>query len=85
MNKLTIETFWNEVQVDSTAPLGTRVLPSYERKAITTYPDKRTPEEWRKTVKHLHGFVEFDSQGRAKFDCGRAYGIHSYQFVSLTA
>jgi len=86
MPKLVIETFWNKVIPDGTAPLGSRVLPEYERKDITSYhngggwPDKTT---WARNAKTLHRFQGFDEQGRAKFDLGRAYGIHSFQLVSI--
>lgn len=85
--RLVIETLWNKVVADPSAPFGTRVLPEYERKDILSFPNGggwKSRDEWEHSVKHRKGFQGFDSQGRAKFDGGRAYGIHSYQLVSLS-
>ena len=81
--KLTIETYWNKVQPDCSAPFGTRVLPEYELKSTVTYPDSGwTQSDWERSVKARNGFVGF-VDGAAKFDQGRNYGIHSYQLVRV--
>ena len=84
--KLVIETFWNRVVSDPASPFGTRVLPEYERKSMVSYPNGggwNDRKEWEHSVKQARRFQGFDDQGRAKFDLGRSYGIHSYQLVSL--
>lgn len=83
---LIIETWWSKVVADPSAPFGTRVLPEYERKDIVRYPNGggwNSREEWQRSLKGRKGFIGLDEQGRAKFDQGRTYGIHSYQLVSL--
>ena len=84
--KLIIECFMNKVTPDAAAPFGTRVLPEYERTSLVTYQNGggwESLEAWRESVKSRLGFEGFDDQGRAKFQIGRSYGIHSYQLVSL--
>ena len=83
--KLIIEEYWNKVERFDGMPFGSRVLPEYERKSRVEYPESgwNDLKEWQKSVIHRNGFQGFDDQGRAKFDQGRTYGIHSYQLVSV--
>lgn len=83
--KLIIETYWNKVTPDNSAPFGTRVLPDYELKGTVTYPDSGwTLDAWKQSVKTRHGFAGF-VDGAAKFDLEQRYGIRSYQLVRLAS
>ena len=81
--RLTIETYWNKVVDDASAPFGTRVLPEYELKDSFSWPNSgwESVSEWRKNARSMAKFIKFDDQGRAHFDLSRSYGIHSYQVV----
>ncbi len=79
--QLIIETYWNKLEP----------VPEYEKALYGSFVNKpirgryemKSEKEWRQSVKKQHRFVEFDDKGRAKLDCGSAYGIHSYQLVYL--
>ena len=84
MNLIT-EEYWNRlVPIDN--PTGAfkfnPVRGEYERKSRNVSRTSWERKDWERSVKSRHGFLGFED-GKAKFDTGTHYGIHSYQLVWL--
>ena len=86
MNKLIIKTYWNKVG-DFKQVCGSNlreVLPEYELKSVTIYPDERNLKEFMKEMNE-----RFSREIMETFDNGyklkhyAAWGIKSYQIVTL--
>lgn len=82
---LIIETYWNRlVPIDN--PTGAfkfnPVRGEYERKSRHVSRTTWDRKDWEQSVKSRHRFLGFED-GKAKFDVGTHYGIHSYQLVWL--
>ena len=83
--KLTITEYWNKLGDMQENGMRRILHGEYEVKSRFTWNDSgwHSVEEYRKAAKHKHRFVGEISPGVFRFDGSRAYGIHSYQDITL--
>jgi hypothetical protein len=81
--RLIIEEYRNKLADIPQHGFPTTVLPEYERTTLLEWPNSgyTSRQEWKTRMRQMSGFEGFTEDGKARFDRGRSYGIHSYQLV----
>lgn len=83
---LVIEEYWSKLDPDAPAMSKQRVLPEFELRRRTKYPNGggwKNKDEWVDFIKKSSHFAGFDEGGKAKILEPSWYGIKSYQLVYL--